>query len=145
MKPTRWIVLAVALTGCAVTYSVHLLTVPEERPSRSASSVASKKSVPKFTAVVDYAASSHRPQTPRRRDDVRQASSESSAKPIVRMIIAAPSPAGGPVLAESKWRHHAAQVEMEANHELQRLTGLLDLDPVQQDQVFSRLARQSDY
>lgn len=48
-------------------------------------------------------------------------------------------------MAEAQWREHAARVEMEANHELNRLATLLDLDPVQQDKVFAAVARQSPY
>jgi hypothetical protein len=52
---------------------------------------------------------------------------------------------GGSVLSESEWRERAAKVETEANHELDRLVGLLDLDGVQQNEVFSALARQSPH
>ena len=51
----------------------------------------------------------------------------------------------GSVLPEGQWQANAAQIELETNHELKRLTALLDLDYKQQDQVFSALARKSPY
>ena len=49
------------------------------------------------------------------------------------------------MLSESQWRADAAKVELEANHELNRLVGLLELDSAQQDKVFAALARHSSH
>ena len=47
------------------------------------------------------------------------------------------------MVSEAQWQEQASRVEMEATHELDRLTGLLDLDSSQQNQIFTALARQS--
>ncbi|MEI6653173.1 MAG: hypothetical protein WCP45_00250 [Verrucomicrobiota bacterium] len=58
-------------------------------------------------------------------------------------VTGAPAADGNRVLTEAQWRECAAKVEMEANHELKRLAGLLDLDSYQQGKVFSAVAQQS--
>lgn len=49
------------------------------------------------------------------------------------------------MLPEAQWHANAARVEQEANHELERLTDLLELDSQQQEHVFAALARKSPY
>lgn len=46
-------------------------------------------------------------------------------------------------MPEAQWLAHAAKVEQEANHEVNRLASLLDLNSAQQDQLFAMLARRS--
>jgi hypothetical protein len=60
-----------------------------------------------------------------------------------RKVFGAPPRGGQGVMAESQWLARAAKVEQEANHELRRLVEMLDLDAVQQDQLFGMLARRS--
>jgi hypothetical protein len=145
MQPTRWIALAVALTGCAVAYGIHLFSQPEAEQGHTVASPDMKKTSPRFAPVADLGSPSRQRSTPRSSAVGSMKSSPQAAPKVARMIVGAPIPSHGPVQSEAKWRSHAAQVEMEANHELERLTTLLDLDASQQDQVFSRLARQSDH
>jgi hypothetical protein len=59
---------------------------------------------------------------------------EPGGTPDRRVLVPSVS-VGGSVLSESEWRERAAKVETEANHELDRLVGLLDLDGVQQNEI----------
>ena len=72
-------------------------------------------------------------------------SPQETAGSRARRVLVPSDATSGSLLSESQWRERAAKVEMEANHELDRLVGLLDLDPVQQNQVFSALAQQSPH
>ena len=60
-----------------------------------------------------------------------------------RKIVGTPPRGGVGVVSEAQWLARAAKVETEANHELSRMTQLLDLDSTQQDQLFATLARRS--
>lgn len=52
-------------------------------------------------------------------------------------------PAAQPALSIEEMTRRAEKVEQEANHDLKRLVGLLNLDEQQQDRVFETLARHS--
>jgi hypothetical protein len=142
MKPSRWLALGTALAGCAVAYGIHLFGKHDAASPATASSPKSK------TAAAERSRSGFE-STAETRAHHRQQGGATELSPAIaavrpRKISGSPS-ATGNVLSEPEWRDRAAKVEMEANHELARLSGLLDLDPVQQDKVFSNIARQSRY
>ncbi len=145
MKPTRLLALAAAIISSAVAYGIHLF-------SRQDSHLPIASAKPKASTVTDRGRSSIE-DSPAAMDRRLRSAARPSAKPATRELAEArlkriggsPSHSAGRILSESQWRENAARVEMEANHELNRLTALLDLDPYQQDQVFDTLARNSPH
>ena len=140
MKPSRWLALAAAFAGCAVAYGIHIFGRQDESRPAVAATVKSKG------ATGERSRSSFKPAS--ESATVGRARSESPSSVAVeesRKVIGSPALVRGNVLSESQWRENATRVEMEANHELNRLTALLDLDPVQQEGVFSALAQKSPY
>ena len=149
MKPSRWVALATAFAGCAVAYGIHVFVKHDVVESTAAGSAKSKaaateRSRSSFKPVAG-STSERRPHTDGRQDGGSRIASQTVILPQARKIAGSPVFAGGKIQTESQWREHAAMVETEANHELERLTNLLDLDSTQQDKVFSSLALQSRY
>jgi len=145
MKPTRLLALAAAFIGSAVAYGVHLFT-KHETIVRAAPVAAKAKSTTGIRPSSGAAAGQESVRRPR----VSQNPTAADSAPAVaafqpRRLGGSPDFGSGKILSESQWRENAARVEMEANHELNRLSALLDLDPYQQDKVFSTLARNSPY
>lgn len=145
MKPSRSLALAAAFTGCAVAYGIHVFGKQETAPTTAAPAkskpTASERTRSSFKPVSSPAAEL------RARPDSERSSEApvASAALQTRKVIGSPIFNGDKVLTESQWRENATKVEMEANHELNRLTALLDLDSIQQEKIFSSLARQSPY
>jgi len=71
----------------------------------------------------------------------KPAGHRNAAEPL--RVTGQPAMAGGVKLSEADWFARAARVEREANHELQRLTEVLDLNADQRAGVFGVLARNS--
>jgi hypothetical protein len=146
MKPSSWLVLATAIAGSAVTYGIHILSKQDAARPVAAGEMKSKatalqRSRASFNSVAGL--SEERRFRPDSQAD--QSVSPSDGIPQPRKVMGSPTSAGGNPLSESQWRDQAAKVETEANHELNRLVTLLDLDAVQQDKVFSAVAQQSRY
>ena len=148
MKPKHWLAFASALTGCAVAYGFHLIgRLETERPQTSGKTPAAKeRRAAGFKSISNPAGPQRvRPSSRQQPDRSAAALAANSEPPAPRRNIEGSPDRNTPLMAESQWRENAARVEMEANHELNRLATLLDLDPVQQDQVFASVARQSPY
>jgi hypothetical protein len=148
MKPKHCLAFAAALAGCAVAYGIQLLGGKQtERPQRSAKSPAMKeRRALGFQPAADPAGPQRvRPASRQQPDRSVAAQAGISAPPVPRRNIEGAPDRNAPLMPESQWRANAARVEMEANHELNRLATLLDLDPVQQEKVFASVARQSPY
>jgi hypothetical protein len=150
MKPSRWIPLASAFAGGAVAFGIYIFRHPE--PVRTAASDSPKTKAPAGERCHPYSkpAANHSEENGsqpasmgERQHPVTPDPSPADTTVENRKVGGSPQSGEGAVLSESQWREHAAKVEMAANHELKRLTGLLDLDAAQQDKVFSALARQS--
>lgn len=146
MKPSHWLALASAVSACAVACGIHIFgnrdaASPAGRPSAKSRALdAARDRDPFKPSAGPRSARNARPES-RSPDLSPQDSARSTAR---RVLVPSDAPTGS-LLSEAEWREKAAKVEMEANHELDRLVGLLDLDPVQQKQVFSALAEQSPH
>ena len=145
MKPRRLLALAAAIISSAVAYGIHLFSRQEPQlPVTSAKDKTSTVTGRDRTAPADSPSAIDRRQRTEVRTSEKSAPREGAAANLKR-IVGAPALGSGRVLSESQWRENAARVELEANHELKRLTALLALDPYQQDQVFDTLARNSPH
>ena len=146
MKPTRLLALAAALAGCAVAYGIHLFGKCESVVHSAVSSAKSKSGTGERNRSL-IGSESVAPNSRRNRVETRRTASAPPAVAQAKLKRVGGSPAfsGGRILSETQWHENAARVEMEANHELNRLTGLLDLDPYQQDSVFSTFAQNSPH
>lgn len=139
MKPTRWLALSAAFAGSAVACAIYVLRQADSGKG-SAAALAEIKS-----RADESRRPSFRPEVMEPRADRQSGRAESDGGPLAepRRVFGTPLAGAGPVHSELEWRAHAEAVARDANHELKRLTDLLDLDTNQQDQVFSALARQS--
>ena len=144
MKSSHWFVLATAVAGSAVACGFYLLRQP------TASSVAGVGAVQEPSSVSSRRSLSasegrrgleHRKQASQNRRST--AESVATREPEPRRIVKSQEATGAPVVSETQWLARAAKVEQEANHELNRLSGLLELDSLQQDQLFALLAKRS--
>jgi hypothetical protein len=146
MKPSHWLALASAVSACAIACGIHIFAKPNATTPTSPAAGRSKVT----DAARDrdsFKPSASSRSTRNARPDYRSpdVSPQEAARSTARRVLVPSDAPTGSVLSESQWREKAAKVEMEANHELDRLVGLLDLDPVQQKQVFSALAQQSPH
>jgi hypothetical protein len=146
MKPSHWLALASAVSACAIACGIHVFgkhdgSSPAGAGSAKSDSPAAARDQAPFKPIAGTRPA--RSAGPESRGSA--ASSQEFARMPARRVLAPSVSAGGNLLSESEWRDRAAKVETEANHELDRLVGLLDLDPVQQNQVFSALASQSPH
>ena len=132
MKPARDILLGSCLLGCAVVLGswVWLRNPPEPQTQ---------------------AATAQSPATPERKRPSpsaatapQQSDAGHGTLPATSFRIAGRPQTSDNTVPEAEWFARAERVEREARRELERLTPLLDLDPVQQARVFSSLARQSE-
>jgi|GEM_PF-2672633 len=144
MKPERLIAAAAALAGCAVACGIYVSRQPESDRTTSAPSVKTRSSVEKRHTAL--ASEPHlRTKAADRPAQTHFAQTAGNPCPPAHQIAGTPHYGRSAVLPEAQWRANAARVEQESNHELARLTHLLDLDGKQQAQVFSALARNSPY
>lgn len=148
MKPTRLLVMSAALVGCSVACGMYVLgkhrshSVAEHPTSRAKLADSKGSRDPAAAASAGQGMAKNRPA----RVDSGGGTALSRECHAPARTVAGSDPAPrGPVLPEAQWRANAEQVEREANHELRRLSALLDLDPVQQDKVFSSLVQNSPY
>lgn len=144
MKYTHGLTLAAAFAAAAAAYGVHLSMRPEIAAEPEPQTPSPHSTIPR--ARHRTASAPRIAQNLPSRTDSPQRESISSIDPThtpIRSVTGTPTKIPGQVLSESQWRERAQQVETAANHELRRLSSLLDLDPVQQDQIFSSLVRQS--
>ncbi len=146
MKPTRLLAMSAALVGCSVACGMYVLgkhgshsAALETAPSRSKFTADSKGGQ---HSAASSAGAKHRQQLAGATGGT--APSHECHAPA-RKVVGNDPATQGPVLSEAQWRANAEQVERESNHELKRLSSLLDLDPVQQDKVFSSLVQNSPY
>ncbi|MCX6874135.1 MAG: hypothetical protein NTW21_10055 [Verrucomicrobia bacterium] len=149
MKSTPWLALAAAFAGSAVACGFYILRHPEA--AWAANEAASKTNLQaggrSRTGTDDSADSvgKHFAAPGENHRTGSQTASRGSLPMPLRKALAAPPSGGNPVLSEAQWRANAAKVELEANHELDRLVGLLNLDSAQQAKIFASLARQSSH
>lgn len=143
MKRTHWLTLSAAFAAAAAAaYGVHLITKPEvaATPSPLPHSAACARPRP----VARHSSQTSETSLSRAHSPQPQSDTATEPHPVPgRCVSGSPINSQGQVLSESQWRERAQQVEITANHELRKLSSLLDLDPVQQDQIFSALVRQS--
>lgn len=138
MKSANWSAFAAAVTGCAIAVGLHV----SRPPSPALTTVQASKRVSAFAAKRNFYPAPP-PLAPERTKPLRKSTSSTRERALTTSGSSQPGTA--PVLTEAQWRAQATQVEMEANHELDRLVALLDLDTGQQGKAFSILARQSAY
>ena len=152
MKSTRWSAFAAAFVGTALACGIYILRQPE--PARTATELAAKtkaqasgrsRSGSQARAGLTAEDRGQSLAGGRNHRSQIQATAPAAAPLPIRKVLGAPPAGGTPVLSESQWRAAAAKVEMEANHELNRLARLLDLDSAQQDKVFAALAQHSPH
>lgn len=148
MKNSHMLALAAALAGSAIAYGLHILgkgdtvqTAPAGH-ARLKSASNERSRFPTQYAVGSDASNRQRSGLGTRNDSLA-ASSAAIPEFQPHEVGGSPQATGGSVMSESEWHEHAAKVEMEANHELNRLTTLLNLDATQQEKVFSSLAQRS--
>ncbi len=144
MKPERLIAAAAALVGCAVACGIYVSRHPTPDQTTPTLSAKTKSSVKKHSATL-LSEPQLRTKASDRPTQNRPLETSENSRPLSHLIAGTPPYGRSAVLPESQWRANAAQVEQESNHELARLTNLLDLDSKQQAQVFSALARNSPY
>ena len=137
----QWLTLAAVVTSCAIACGIHIFHHPETAASPKIKPAAGRGNRPSDSSLV-AAARRTRPALPA--ENQRLELANPTRKAVAMLKVAGAPPAGmNPVVSEAQWLEQASQVEMEASHELDRLTGLLDLAPSQQNQIFTTLARQS--
>jgi hypothetical protein len=146
MKPTRLLVMSTALAGCGVAFGMFVLgkhrSLSGAELSSSGSRLADSGGRHPGAGSAETGMAKHRDA----RADLNASVAGTHECPAPPRTVVGSDPAAmGAVLPESQWRANAEQVEREANHELKRLATLLDLDPVQQDKVFSSLVQNSPY
>jgi hypothetical protein len=145
MKPSHWLVLASAVAGSAVACALYVLRHSESprtagaAPSQGRSPLVASGSSVAPDGFADKAGQRERPAAANRR--AQASAPHHEAEP--RKIVGTPPRSGLGVVSEAQWLDRAAKVETEANHELSRMTQLLDLDSSQQDQLFAMFARRS--
>ncbi len=148
MKNSHMLALAAALAGSAIAYGLHILgkgDTVQTAPAGHARLKSASNEQSRFPT--QYAAGSDASNRLRSGSGIRNHSLAASSAAIPEFqpheVGGSPQATGGSVMSESEWHEHAAKVEMEANHELNRLTTLLNLDATQQEKVFSSLAQRS--
>lgn len=146
LKPSHWLVVATAVAGSAVACGCYLLWQPAALRAEAGDSLHDRSPMPGRRTALGADPSRHIADSRRQTTEIRRAAAAAiktrDAEP--RKIVGSPLQSGTAPLSEAQWFARAARVGQEANHELSRLAGLLDLDSAQQDQLFAVLARQSN-
>ena len=145
MKSSHSLVLASAITGCAVALGSYLMWDggPENRQQQS-------PGVAKHPTVGDTRqdwrrtteARHRRPETTVSRTRSRSDTATPRTIPAASALRVTGQPPQGEV-SEAEWFARAAKVEQEANREVYRLTQMVGLNAAQQAEVFGVFARNS--
>lgn len=146
MKSSQGFILASVIAGIGLACGVYLSQQEDPLQAREAKPRAEQRVVgdPERSSLPrgSHSLSERRKRPPLDNQSARELS-KIRPSPEARKILGGPVHAGQAITPEAQWMAHAAKVEIEANHELDRLAALLDLEPKQQTQLFGLLARQS--
>lgn len=141
MKPSHLITLATAVAGAAVACAICITHGQPTKPAASpATTTSAHKNLVRPRATEISAIANHQSHDQRATGD-NLTTLDTPAQPP--RITRATSQRPARLLTEKQWLARAAKVETEANHELNRLTGLLDLNPNQQARIFEMVAKNS--
>lgn len=145
LKPSHWFVVATAVAGSAVACGCYLLRQPAALRAEAGNSLHDRSPIVGRRTTAGSDASRHIADSRRQTSQNRRAAATTNSRDAEpRKIVGSPPQGGTATMSEAQWFARAAKVGQEANHELSRLAGLLDLDSAQQDQLFAVLARQSN-
>lgn len=145
MKPTTLLTFAAAVTGCAVAYGVHVFFKGDGGRAQASGADQSVSVATRSRSSFKPTGSPASDRRLRFESQAAAATANASATSQTHKMMGSQTATGSNLLPESQWRENAEKVESVANRELDRLVALLDLDPSQQNQIFSILARQSPH
>ncbi|MCF7675170.1 MAG: hypothetical protein K9M97_07485 [Akkermansiaceae bacterium] len=145
MKSSHWLVLASAITGCAVALGSYLMWDggPENRQQTSpggAKHPTTRDTRQDWRRTTE--ARHRQPDTTASRTRSRADTATPRTIPAASALRVTGQPPQGEV-SETEWFASAAKVEQEANREVHRLAQMVGLDADQQVEIFGVVARNS--
>jgi hypothetical protein len=146
MKSSQGFILASVIAGIGLACGVYLSQQKDPLPAREVNPRTGQRVIgnqDRSSASLGNHSLSERPKRLPLTNQGARELSEIRPSTEARKILGGPVHGGQALTSEAQWMAHAAKVEIEANHELDRLAALLDLEPKQQTQLFGLLARQS--